>query len=126
MFGAPGPTEELLFSHAHGVELLSDGNVIMYDNGNDRRPQHSQALELYIDPVAQVAEEAWSWTEPEMFDYWGGNVDRLPNGNTLIVNVEVGRLIEVTPEGEIVWEMFMKRTFGPNHSIYTCQRVPYE
>jgi outer membrane protein assembly factor BamB len=30
--------------------------------------------------------------------------ERLPNGNTLITESEGGRLIEVTPNGEIVWE----------------------
>jgi hypothetical protein len=30
--------------------------------------------------------------------------ERLANGNTLITESEGGRLFEVTPEGEIVWE----------------------
>jgi hypothetical protein len=33
-----------------------------------------------------------------------GAQERLPNGNTLITESEGGRLIEVTPEREIVWE----------------------
>jgi hypothetical protein len=126
MFGFPGPGEELLFSHSHQVELLSNGNVIMYDNGNDRVPPSSRALELSVDPVAQVAQEVWSWTEPGMYDYWGGDANKLPNGNVLLTNVEGGRIIEVTPSGEIVWEMHMKRTIGPNHTIYSCTRIPYE
>jgi hypothetical protein len=127
MFGFPAPGEELLFSHAHQVELLSDGHVTMYDNGNDRPVPSSRALELSIDPVAQVAEEVWSWTEPGMYDYWGGDANRLPNGNVLLTNVEAGRLIEVTHAGEIVWEMFMTGVQGLlQHSIYNCERVPYE
>ncbi len=126
IFGSPGPSEELLFSHAHQVELLDNGNVIMFDNGNDRNPQQSRALELYADPAAQVAQEFWTYTEPGMYDYWGGDADRLPNGNTLIVDVDRGRIIEVTPAGEIVWEMRMKGEIGTYHTIYMCQRVPYE
>ena len=30
--------------------------------------------------------------------------ERLANGNTLITESEGGRLLEVTPEGEVVWE----------------------
>ncbi len=30
--------------------------------------------------------------------------ERLPNGNTLITESDGGRLLEVTPAGEIVWE----------------------
>ena len=126
MFGSPEPPDELLFSHAHQVTLLDNGNVIMFDNGNDRIPQYSRALELHVDPVAQVAQEVWTYTEPGMYDYWGGDADKLPNGNVLIADVEKGRIIEVTPSGEIVWEMFMKGALGTFHSIYMCDRVPYE
>jgi hypothetical protein len=34
----------------------------------------------------------------------GRLADRLPNGNTLIVESDAGRAFEVTAEGEIVWE----------------------
>ena len=30
--------------------------------------------------------------------------ERLPNGNTLICNGEAGRIFEVTPGGEVVWD----------------------
>jgi hypothetical protein len=126
MFGFTEPGEEPLFSMAHQVELLDNGNVTMFDNGNDRVPLRSRALELYVDPVAQVAQEVWSWTEPGMYDWWGGDANKLPNGNVLLINVEMGRLIEVTHAGEIVWEMIMKGALGTRHTIYTCERIPYE
>ncbi len=34
----------------------------------------------------------------------GSAVQRLPNGNTLVQLARVGRMVEVTPEGEVVWE----------------------
>ena len=36
---------------------------------------------------------------------WPRDADRLPNGNTLVVDSMNNRVIEVTPAGEIVWEM---------------------
>ncbi len=126
ILGSEGPDEALLFSHSHQVELLSNGNVMMYDNGNDHSPRSSRALELHVDPVAQVVEEAWSWTEPGMFDFWGGAAKKLPNGNVILTNVGRGRIIEITPSGEIVWEMFMRGTLRIPHAIYSCDRVPYE
>jgi hypothetical protein len=36
---------------------------------------------------------------------WPRDADRLPNGNTLVVDSMNHRVIEVTPAGEIVWEM---------------------
>ncbi|NHN41913.1 hypothetical protein G9C85_09765 [Halorubellus sp. JP-L1] len=35
---------------------------------------------------------------------WPRDADRLPNGNTLVVDTQNHRVVEVTPEGEIVWE----------------------
>ncbi|MFC5367524.1 arylsulfotransferase family protein [Salinirubrum litoreum] len=35
---------------------------------------------------------------------WPRDADRLPNGNTLIVDSGGQRVLEVTPDGEIVWE----------------------
>jgi hypothetical protein len=62
-----------------------------------------------------------------MFDWWGGDANRLPNGNTLIVNVTRGRIVEVTPEGEVVWEMTMQHSMeGLYHEIYQCMRIPHE
>lgn len=56
---------------------------------------------------------------------------RLPNGNTLITEGSDGRLIEVTPEHEIVWEYinpYFKRFLGTftNNMVYRAYRVPYE
>ena len=36
--------------------------------------------------------------------YHGSAVQRLPNGNTLISLARPGRLVEVAPDGEVVWE----------------------
>lgn len=35
---------------------------------------------------------------------WGGSAQRLSNGNTLIASSPDGRIFEVTPEGEMVWD----------------------
>jgi hypothetical protein len=34
----------------------------------------------------------------------GSAVQRMPNGNTLVQLARVGRMVEVTPDGEVVWE----------------------
>jgi hypothetical protein len=48
---------------------------------------------------------------------WPRDADRLPNGNTLITDTLNHRVIEVTPEGRIVWEYYS--TWGP----YDAERV---
>ncbi|MFC7078801.1 aryl-sulfate sulfotransferase [Halorussus caseinilyticus] len=37
---------------------------------------------------------------------WPRDADRLPNGNTLIVDSNNHRVVEVNPQGEIVWEFY--------------------
>jgi hypothetical protein len=49
------------------------------------------------------------------------SAQRLPNGNTLVTEGAEGRLFEVTPEFEIVWEYV-----NPDGGIYRAYRVPYE
>jgi hypothetical protein len=42
-----------------------------------------------------------------------GAQQRLPNGNTLITESEAGRLLEVTADGEVVWEYINPVTGRP-------------
>jgi hypothetical protein len=58
------------------------------------------------------------------------SAQRLPNGNTLITEGSDGRLIEVTPEHEIVWEYInphyhvFEGKFRMN-MVYRAYRLPY-
>lgn len=49
---------------------------------------------------------------------WPRDADRLPNGNTLVVDSLNHRVAEVTPRGRIVWEVYVP--WGP----YDVERVP--
>jgi hypothetical protein len=42
---------------------------------------------------------------------------RLANGNTLITESNGGRIVEVTPEGDIAWEFFNPVRGGPDGKI---------
>jgi hypothetical protein len=57
---------------------------------------------------------------------------RLPNGNTLITEADIGRIFEVTRSGEVVWEY--APTWVPNiggpmaafvQGVYRAYRIPY-
>jgi hypothetical protein len=88
------------------------GRLLLFDNqrGDDR---HSRVREL--DPVSGA--EAWGYgggdDEPR-YSWSCGTCHRLPNGNTLIVETQAGRAIEVTPGGEIVWEFVVPHRTGPD------------
>ena len=88
----------------HDAEFLPNGNLLLFDNeGNPSGPGISRVIEM--NPVTQ--EVVWSYgsKENEMLDSVARSTqNRLANGNTLIVESLAGRLLEVTPEGDIVWE----------------------
>ena len=49
----------------------------------------------------------WSYSSESnltMFSQIGSGAQRLPNGNTLICAMQEGHLLEVTPDGQLVWE----------------------
>jgi hypothetical protein len=50
---------------------------------------------------------------------WPRDADRLPNGNTLIVDSMNHRVVEVTPDGEVVWEAYVP------WATYDAERVAY-
>ncbi|MCT9095744.1 PQQ-binding-like beta-propeller repeat protein [Haloarchaeobius sp. HME9146] len=83
--------------------------VLVADSENDR--------------VVEYTYENGSWTKVwEVGDdqlQWPRDADRLPNGNTLIVDSMNHRVVEVTPQGEIVWEYFVP--WAP----YDAERMAY-
>lgn len=93
-------------SHQHAPVELSNGNILTFDNGNFRAGSHvafSRVLE--IDPKTNGI--AWSYADPVVTSFYSsymGNAQRLPNGNTHITESSTGRLFEVTPQGDVVWE----------------------
>ncbi len=56
------------------------------------------------------------------------SAQRLPNGNTLITEGSGGRIFEVTPEHEMVWEYISPYWGKMMHMnmVYRAYRVPYE
>ncbi|WP_070106193.1 aryl-sulfate sulfotransferase [Burkholderia plantarii] len=95
-----------LVSHQHAPVALANGNILTFDNGNFRTGAHvafSRVLE--IDPAS--GEVVWSYADDMVNMFYSafmGNAQRLPNGNTHITESASGRLFEVTPAGEVVWE----------------------
>ena len=49
----------------------------------------------------------------------------MPNGNTLITEGSEGRLLEVTPDYEIVWE-YINPYLHEQQYVYRAYRYPYE
>ncbi|MFB6297459.1 MAG: hypothetical protein ABEH56_02945 [Salinirussus sp.] len=89
--GDPG-----VLDHQHNPQWLGPGAVLVADSDNNR------AVELHERdgrwrPVWQVSELAGVTMD------WPRDADRLPNGNTLITDTFNRRVVEISPNGSVVW-----------------------
>ncbi|SFL24986.1 Arylsulfotransferase (ASST) [Halogranum rubrum] len=98
----------------HNPDYLESENgtptILVADSENDR--------------IVEYAKENGNWTLTWELGgsgqlNWPRDADRLPNGNTLVTDSLNHRVIEVTPQGEIVWEYYA--TWGP----YDAERVAH-
>jgi hypothetical protein len=96
----------------HDPDILPNGNILLFDNwGNLERPNGiSRVLEFDPRTMGIVWQYAGTAEQPLASEIRSSQ-QRLPNGNTLISESDGGRLVEVTREGEIVWE-FMNPVRG--------------
>lgn len=91
----------------HQPSLLDSNRLLIFDNGTFAR--RSRVVEL--DPASSKI--VWSYQAKDFFSPIRGGCQRLPNGNTLIVESERGRALEVAPDGALVWEFFNPDTKDP-------------
>jgi len=103
-----------MWSRQHEPILLDNGNMLLFDNLG--RPERSRVLEF--DPFTH--EIVWSYGsddgEPLYSRECGAN-SRLPNGNTLIIESENGRALEVTHDKAIVWEYISPHRAGKDREL---------
>ena len=96
--GEPGNSDIVNLQHNPDYLINDAGQptVIVSDSANDR--------------VAEYTRENGEWNLT--WSLVGGDLneprdaDRLPNGNTLVSDRRGDRLLEVTPTGEVVWEVY--------------------
>lgn len=89
----------------HDSDILPNGNLLLLDNyGHYERPEgRSRVIEF--DPVTMAI--VWEYAGSAEWPFESAirsSQQRLANGNTLITESSGGRILEVTPEGDIVWQ----------------------
>lgn len=89
----------------HDPDILPNGNILLFDNyGNYRHPEGVSRV-IEFDPATMEIVWQYSGDEADPLDSLiRADQQRLPNGNTLITESNGGRIVEVTPDGRIVWE----------------------
>lgn len=96
-------------SHQHDFRPVPDkpGHYTLFDNGNLKDPKYSRAVEFRLDTVNMLAEKVWEYrASPDKFTRLMGNVQRLPNGNSLINwgASDLPKITELTPDSLVVYE----------------------
>jgi len=114
----------------HDVQLLPDGHFLMFDNWGDYEGPTGISRIVEVDPVSSEITWVYRGTEQEpLASEVRSNVQRLPNGNTLISESDGGRLLEITPDGTIVWEFHNPRRGGPEGGLVAVvnggERIPW-
>ncbi|MBI3909358.1 MAG: aryl-sulfate sulfotransferase [Armatimonadetes bacterium] len=130
--GSGGNIGQGFFSYQHAPQLLSNDHLLVYDNGNRRDGRNadedagnafSRAIEIALTaaqpPAAKIV---WEYRLP--YSQGQGEVDRLSNGSSLIADGYNGRILEVSAEGQPVWELTLPGGKPRDYIIYRSERVP--
>jgi hypothetical protein len=88
----------------HGFQLLDSG-IVVHDNGT-RDALSSRVIEYALDDDHGLAEPVLEYVpDPPYFNYALGDVVRHLDGNTLVAFSMGGLVHEVSPDGELLWEL---------------------
>lgn len=120
--------------YQHSASFLPNGRILLLDNQGqvDFGETYSRVLEL--DPATLAI--GWNYTGGKANPFVTrkvGRVQRLPNGNTLILDSQHARVLEVTEKGETVWQYQMKKELPEDNYIdalyhayrYTPGQLPF-
>ncbi|MDN5848588.1 MAG: arylsulfotransferase family protein [Nitrococcus sp.] len=101
----------------HDADVLPNGNLLLFDNLGHLGPGGMSRI-LEVDPGTTDIVWSYSGTPAKPLDnYLRGAQQLLPNGNVLITESNPGRLLEVAPNGDIVWEFYNPARGGKNNEL---------
>ena len=90
-----------IFTFQHDPDFESDGWITVFDN----RSGLGQSLIRAIKPDDGRINTLYPVSlEQQFYTITGGKHQKLKNGNRLITEATAGRVFEITPRGETVWE----------------------
>lgn len=107
------------WSKQHEAVPLPDGRIMLFDNlgqttdGNGRR---SRVID--IDPASgEILHSIEGVGGVDFMSLVGGSCQRLPNGNTLVIESTRGSAFEVTPDGELAWSFHNPHRAGEDEEL---------
>jgi hypothetical protein len=119
------------FSYQHDIRRQPNGNITLYDNGNQHPTPYSRAVEYKLDETNMTAELVWEYrNNPDIYGETMGSTQRLPNGNTVIgwggvTQGHIRIVTEVNPQGEVEFELSFPKGVSFQTTSYRAYRFPY-
>ena len=113
------------FSAQHSVRVLTNGDLLLYDNGLRHTPPESRAVEYRLDADTKTATMVWQYRRvPSVFTPFLGSVQRYQNGNTLIAFSTANLIVEVDPDGNQVWQGVLNVNGQSGTIIFKALKIP--
>ncbi len=106
----------------HDPQFLDNGRLLIFDNSGS--PTESRVLEY------DLQTQAFPWSYPgannaPFVTSTRGQGQRLPNGNTLIVDSQHGKMLEVTQSKEVVWSCSYRGGFINTARRYSPEQLHF-
>ena len=92
----------------HGHQLLADGTFLFFDNSGGM----STARGFKLDTSNMTAASVLSYQPRGATSLTLGDIQRLPNGNTLVTYSNGGTMHEIDPSGQLVATFQVPGRFG--------------
>jgi hypothetical protein len=112
-----GPTNDFTgdgssWDTQHGIHVLGEDRLLIFNNAS--RQSGSHAIEILLNLQSMTATEEWSFTDSGLYNQVMGDVQRLPNGNTLVAYSTTGVLLQVDANSQVVdeWTWPLQGAFG--------------
>jgi hypothetical protein len=139
-YGA-GTFNDQIFFAQHDARWISPdcpcgGNILVFNNlggypegffttVDEIEPPLNENGSYYIEPGYPYGPEEQTWIyDADFYSWYVGGSLRISNGNTIICNGPSGYFIEVSPEGDIVWEYENPYPTPLNNEIFKFEYYP--
>lgn len=124
----------------HGPSIAPNGDLILYDNGNELPVEYSRGAQYAIDSVSRTIRQVWEYVDltyhPPLFGPWLGNALAFPGGTALVDDAGINdpnlvylRFAKVTEvrqsDGQKVWELVVRDPANlEGYNGFDAQRIP--
>ena len=125
-------TDNELISHPHHATRLSNGNLLLFDNGVTKNPKQTRIVEFDIDEINKTASIAKEYTETGRYSDIMGSVQKIQNGNYFIgwggnitsqINANKSDITEIDSNGNILLDISFSN--NPNRFTYSYRALKY-